>query len=94
MINAQNIFFILLIVNALSFALFSYDKKAAVFRYYRIKNKMLIFIGFAGPLGALLSIKALRHKTKKFKKYIKKYFFIGSIEILLLILLSLINYWF
>ena len=94
MISETNIFLTLLIANAFAFALFSYDKKAAILRYYRIKNKLLIIIGYLGPIGALLSTKTLRHKTKKFKKYLKKYAYVALVQVGFLTIVFIYNYFF
>lgn len=59
---------ILLISNVLSFMLFALDKAMAIFFKKRVPEKALIFSAFCfGGVGALVSMWAFRHKTKKIK---------------------------
>jgi len=55
------------IVNIISVYLFYADKRKAVKGNYRTKESSLIVAGFFGPFGAVIGMKAFRHKTRKAK---------------------------
>ena len=79
------IYFVL--VNLIAFIMYGVDKKKAIKHKWRIPEHDLILVAvLGGSIGALLGIKAFRHKTKHPK------FFIGvpAILIVQLILLVLI----
>jgi len=55
----------LLAVNVLAFALYGIDKGKAIRRAWRIPEKVLILIAFAGGgLGAWMGMMLFHHKTK------------------------------
>ena len=59
------IIYILCAVNALTFLLYGWDKLCAKKGWWRIPEKVLLLSAFfGGSLGALLGMKAFRHKTK------------------------------
>ena len=79
------IYFVL--VNLIAFIMYGVDKKKAIKHKWRIPEHDLILVAvLGGSIGALLGMKAFRHKTKHPK------FFIGvpAILIVQLILLVLI----
>ena len=65
MFNQENILIVFLIIQVLSFLLYTYDKYKAIRGHSRISEKTLLLSTFIAPLGALLGIYLVRHKTKK-----------------------------
>ena len=58
----------LIIINALCFLLFGYDKKQAIKKQGRIPEITLIILSFmGGSIGSLLGMQLFHHKTKKIK---------------------------
>lgn len=58
----------LLIVNSAAFLLCFLDKRAAILKRWRIKERtLLIFAAAGGAVGLYLSMSIFRHKTKHFK---------------------------
>ena len=58
----------LIIINALYFLLFGYDKKQAIKKQGRIPEITLIILSFmGGSIGSLLGMQLFHHKTKKIK---------------------------
>ncbi len=58
----------LVLINLLSFIMFWLDKRYAQNGEWRIPEKSLIIVSIlGGSVGAILGMKAFRHKTKKAK---------------------------
>ncbi len=56
----------LLVVNAITYGAYYYDKYAAIHRRWRVPEStlhLLIFIG--GTIGAIMAMQIIRHKTRK-----------------------------
>lgn len=64
-----------LLVNALVFFLFGYDKRQAHNNGWRIPEKTLLLSSLAGPFGGLLGMKVFSHKTRKVCFYVIVPFF-------------------
>jgi uncharacterized membrane protein YsdA (DUF1294 family) len=79
----------LLLINIVAFMLFAVDKAKAKKRKRRISENALLFVALiGGSLGALMGMKAFKHKTKHNK------FRFGLPLILLIHLgLALVIYW-
>lgn len=58
---------IYIILNCAALMLYGLDKRKAVKNKYRVSESALIWIGLIGPFGALVGMKAFRHKTQKTK---------------------------
>jgi uncharacterized membrane protein YsdA (DUF1294 family) len=57
---------VILGLNLFTFALYGLDKFFAIFKLYRVPEKMLWFFAFCGgPFGALLGMYVFRHKVSK-----------------------------
>ena len=57
---------LILIINIFTFAVYAWDKYAAIRGLYRVSEKNLLSLAFFfGAAGALLSMKIFRHKTQK-----------------------------
>lgn len=71
-IEHSNIIFVLLFVmNVISFVTYGIDKYKAVKNKWRVPESTLIILALiGGSVGALLGMKAFRHKTKHPKFYI------------------------
>jgi uncharacterized membrane protein YsdA (DUF1294 family) len=54
-----------LILNAIAFFLYVDDKRRAARKQWRIREKTLLLAALAGPFGAYLAMKIVRHKTQK-----------------------------
>jgi uncharacterized membrane protein YsdA (DUF1294 family) len=55
----------LLVIGFVAFLLYAIDKSRAKRRAWRIKESLLLGIGFfGGAAGALLAMRVIRHKTK------------------------------
>jgi len=67
---------IYIILNGVSLFLFASDKKKAVNNSFRIRESTLLISGLLGPFGALVGMRAFRHKTKKLK-FVLIYVFLG-----------------
>ena len=65
MFNENNLLIVFLSLQLFSFSLYSLDKFKAIKGFRRISEKTLLLITFIAPLGALLGIYLLRHKTRK-----------------------------
>ncbi|PID82636.1 MAG: hypothetical protein CSB16_00675 [Clostridiales bacterium] len=60
------VFYYYILVNIITFILYLVDKLKAIKGKYRISEKTLIVLSIiGGSLGALLSMKIFRHKTRK-----------------------------
>ena len=59
------LFFIYILLNAGSFALYGIDKSKAKNGRSRISEKNLLIVSFLGPIGAFLGMEYFRHKTQK-----------------------------
>lgn len=58
----------LLSMNLITFLTFGLDKRKALRKQWRIKESYLLLLSaLGGSFGALVAIKAFRHKTKKTK---------------------------
>lgn len=58
----------LIIINLISFILFTLDKKRSISKKWRIPESTLIFVSLmGGSAGSLLGMKLFKHKTKKLK---------------------------
>lgn len=69
----------ILLINLIAFALMGIDKRRAVRHTWRISEKTLFLSAlFGGSLGALLGMRAFRHKTRHW------YFVYGIPAILIL----------
>ena len=56
----------LILINAVTFAVYAFDKLRAVRGGFRIRISTLLLLALiGGSLGALIGMYALRHKTKK-----------------------------
>lgn len=83
------LFFYLITINLISFALYAYDKKCAVNSTWRVSEKTLLLVGFlGGSLGAYLGMHLLRHKTRH-----KKFQIIIPILLTIHIILLILNYY-
>ena len=61
----------LILVNLIAFIMYGVDKKKAIKKKWRIPEHDLILIAvLGGSIGALLGMKAFRHKTKHSKFFI------------------------
>ncbi len=75
----------LAVMSALAFVLYFADKRKAQCGAWRIKESLLLSVGFlGGAVGALLAMKLFRHKTKH------SYFWIVNFAGLVLHILLLI----
>ncbi len=83
------IFFIL--VNGVSFAIFSNDKRKAENNTWRTPESTLLFCAFLGPFGAYAAMKICHHKTSKTKFLLVPAFIILQLA---LIIYLLFNYYF
>lgn len=58
----------LILINLIAFLLMYVDKKKAIKRQYRIPESVLLWSAFlGGAVGAYLSMRMFRHKTKHIK---------------------------
>ena len=74
-------FYILLLINAISFVLFWIDKRQAVRHRRRVSEFTLLSAAFlGGTIGTLLGMLMFRHKISK-RSFISKIVIIFSIEI-------------
>jgi uncharacterized membrane protein YsdA (DUF1294 family) len=56
----------LLAINAMTFAAFAWDKRAAERQAWRVpERRLLMLAAFGGTPGALVAQQTLRHKTRK-----------------------------
>ena len=77
------LFFYLLIINAVGFALMLIDKQKAKKRKYRIPEATLMWCAaLGGSIGAWLGMQVFRHKTKH-KKFTLGIPFILGLQVLL-----------
>ena len=61
----------LLVMNIVAFALYFIDKEKAKRNKWRIKEAVLLGVGFfGGAIGALSAMKTFRHKTKHYYFYV------------------------
>ena len=61
----------LVIINLVAFALYYIDKQKAKRNKWRIKESVLLGVGFfGGAVGALAAMKLFRHKTQHFYFYV------------------------
>jgi len=69
-------------------ALFAYlfDKRAAVQKRERISESALLALSFLGPFGAVIGMKAFRHKTRKAKFLLVPAFLVLHLVIILFFL--------
>jgi uncharacterized membrane protein YsdA (DUF1294 family) len=60
------IFGYLIIINAITFVVYGYDKSLSTTQARRISEKaLLLYALFGGSVGAILAMQFFRHKTKK-----------------------------
>lgn len=60
------IFYGLLLINIIAFAVYGIDKLCATHRRRRVPEKMLLFLSFiGGAAGSLMAMSLFRHKTEK-----------------------------
>ena len=79
-----NVWTILVLINALSFAIYGWDKFLAVKNKRRVSEfNLLLLTGIGGTIGGLLAMYFFKHKTSKFSFMLMFY----SILILQIILL-------
>ena len=81
----------LVIINFVTFLVYGIDKRKAVKHKYRISEKTLIVMAIiGGSIGALIGMRAFRHKTKHIK------FLIGVPFILILqvVIVIVIGIWY
>ena len=72
-------------INAFAYIIYTYDKKQAIKREYRVSEQFLLIIVVAGGMfGAILSMIINRHKIKK-NTFIFKYIIACALSIYLLI---------
>ncbi len=58
----------LILINVITFILFTLDKKRARSRQWRIPESTLLFVSFlGGAVGGLIGMQIFKHKTKKMK---------------------------
>lgn len=78
----------LLVMSLIAFITYGVDKKKAQMGAYRIKEAVLLGLGFfGGSVGALLGMQIFRHKTKHFYFYIVNFLGLAlQIALLLFIL--------
>ncbi|NLC04310.1 MAG: DUF1294 domain-containing protein [Tissierellia bacterium] len=58
----------LILINVITFILFSLDKKRAKSRQWRIPESTLLFVSLlGGAVGGLIGMQIFKHKTKKMK---------------------------
>lgn len=58
--------FVLLILNAVTFFLFAFDKHCSIHNKRRVPERILFLLAFlGGALGAIIAMQVFRHKTKK-----------------------------
>lgn len=75
----------LLVVNALTFLLYWFDKRAARRGGWRISEYMLLMWGLAGgTLAAFAAQRVLRHKNRK-KSFQFKFWLLTAVQIALLV---------
>ena len=75
----------LLAINLFSFIVYTYDKKQAINRKYRVSEKyLLIIVVLGGMFGAILSMIINRHKIKK-TSFMIKYILANMLSFYLLI---------
>ncbi len=61
-----NLWYYLLVINLLTFAMYWQDKRASRRKGWRVSEYMLLLVGFlGGSPAALVAQQTLRHKTKK-----------------------------
>ena len=61
----------LVVINLVAFALYYIDKQKARRNKWRIKEAVLLGVGFfGGAIGALTAMKTFRHKTKHYYFYV------------------------
>ncbi|MGL5540685.1 MAG: DUF1294 domain-containing protein [Erysipelotrichaceae bacterium] len=61
----DNIFWILLALNGVSFLLYGLDKRKAIHNQWRIPEKTLLGFSLLGPIGGLMGMRFFHHKTRK-----------------------------
>ena len=80
-------FYYLLIVNILSFVVYGLDKLLAIFKFRRVPEVSLFFLGFTGGfIGSILGMILFRHKIRKNKFWI--------VNILCLFFWTSLYFWF
>ena len=58
----------LILINVITFILFTLDKKRARSRQWRIPESTLLFVSLlGGAVGGLIGMQIFKHKTKKMK---------------------------
>ena len=63
---AEFLLWYILIINAVTFLVYGADKRKAVKGRWRISEKALLALGFAGgSIGQIAGMKFFRHKTQK-----------------------------
>jgi len=61
----------LVVINLVAFVLYFIDKEKAKRNKWRIKEAVLLGVGFfGGAIGALAAMKTFRHKTKHYYFYV------------------------
>ena len=66
---------IYLLINAISFCSYAYDKYKAIEGKWRTRESTLLFLGFIGPWGAVAGMLRFHHKTQK-PRFKVNYFFL------------------
>ncbi len=78
-------FYVLVLANVVSAAMFIYDKEASKWNSWRIRNWILILSAFIGAIGAYAIVILTNHKIKKFKSIFAKSKYIAGIQFLFII---------
>ena len=65
MLNLETIFPLLVTVNLISFIIYGVDKYKAVKGKWRVSENALLMSAAIAPFGALLGMRAFRHKVRK-----------------------------
>ena len=58
-------YYLIAALNMMSFAIYGYDKLAAVTQSWRIPERQLLMLALTGGLGAMSASSVFRHKTRK-----------------------------
>lgn len=81
-------FIVFILVNGVSFAIFSNDKRKAEDHTWRTPENTLLFCAFLGPFGAYVAMKVCHHKTSKTKFLLVPAFIILQLVLGLYLLLN------
>ncbi|MFY1045662.1 DUF1294 domain-containing protein [Chryseobacterium sp. GP-SGM7] len=77
-------FYVLLIINIITFAVYSLDKWKAAYHKRRISEfSLLVFTFFGGTIGAVLGMMIFRHKISK-KSFLRKFGLVIFIQLIII----------